>query len=115
MNGFWEWIDEIRQKKGMSWREIERQGGVANGTISRRFKERAQPTVGNCEALAATLHLPSREVLIKAKLIDAALRDLEDATLQQVVEIMKQLSPDARVKVSEYASFLLSQKAEQKS
>ncbi len=113
INKFWEWIDSKRG--GMSWREIERIGGMANGTISRRFKERAAPTLGNCEALATALKLMPREVLIKAGLIDETLRDLEDATLQQVVAIMKQLSPEARAKVAEYASFLLSQKSGQRS
>lgn len=83
---------------------------MANGTISRRFKVQADPTVGNCETLAATLQLLPRYVLIKAGLIDAALADLEDGTLKQVVAAMKQLPPEARIKVSEYASFLLAQR-----
>ena len=67
---FWEWVDKEIARCGSSYYAIEQGAGLGNATVSRPARNRAQPSLTVCKAIAKALDLPEVEVLQEAGLIE---------------------------------------------
>jgi transcriptional regulator with XRE-family HTH domain len=104
LESFWNWAEEERQKRDLSWYAVEREAGVANATVSRRASNMSDPTVTTCEAIAKAFGLSKEYVMRRAGI----LRDLPDE-MEEERELyyrIRDLDREERARVAEYLQFL---------
>ena len=63
---FWEWVDKEVADHGLNYYAIEQQAGLGNATISRPARNRSQPSLTVCKAIAQALQMREVDVLYKA-------------------------------------------------
>ncbi len=88
---FWNWVEEERAKRGMSYREIERAGGVSNGAISNRARQLLPPTANTFQAISDAFNL-SFEV-IKTQASAQSPMSSNDIRRKEVLHLFDQLAP----------------------
>lgn len=102
---FSEWLEQ--QLSLRNWRpaDLARAAGLSNATITRILNgdRRAGPDMAN--AIALGLGLPPDLVFRRAGLLPPQPGPERDPTLQELLEIMRNLSPDERREVVDYALF----------
>ena len=93
---FWEWVDQQLVRHDLNYYRIERESGLANGTISRPARDWSTPSLTVCKALAQAFGVPPDFVLQQAGLlprqphsedVDPEMR----ATLEQLHAIWRRL------------------------
>jgi len=68
---FWTWVDAERESRELSWSKMERDAGLSNAAISRRFRDLLKPTLETCRAIAKAFNLREIDVLKQAGLTDS--------------------------------------------
>jgi len=63
---FWEWVDKEIAEHGLSYYAIEQGAGLGNATISRPARNRSQPSLTVCKAIAQVLQMREVDVLYRA-------------------------------------------------
>jgi len=67
--GFWDWVNEVKNQRRLSFRAIERAAGVSNGAISKRESDGLDPTLDTLQAISTAFDLPLQTVLERAGLL----------------------------------------------
>ncbi len=104
LESFWEWAEQERRRRGLSWRAVEKRGGVGNATVSRRANDMSNPTVTVCEALARAFNLPKEEVFRQAGLLPN-LPD-EESEERELLYRISGLDESGRARVADYVEYL---------
>jgi len=107
---FWQWVEGERQTRALSWRAIERLGGVSNGKISHRAALSLPPTVQSCRAIAVALQIPLDQLLRRAGILPSL---PDTAATQELLVYLELLSPDNRAIVAAVARALAEQQMRQ--
>jgi len=89
-----QWLSEEVDRRGWSYREIARRGGLSSGAISNVMTGNASPGWDLCLGLARALDVAPEEVFRKAGLLPALPPDVEEE--QQVVRILRSLPAGVR-------------------
>ena len=96
MLDFWDWVDQEINARGLSYHGIEKSQGLSNAVISRPARNRSQPTLTVCRAIAGAFDLRDVDVLRRAGLIDPVPYSTEVEEEHAIVQIVRGLSPYAR-------------------
>jgi len=88
------WLSEEVDRRGWSYREIARRGGLSSGAISNVIKGKSSPGWDLCVGLARALDVAPEVVFRKAGLLPALPPDVEEE--QEVVRILRSLPAGAR-------------------
>ena len=91
---FWRWFNEEREKRGLSFRAVEKLGGLSHGAISQREREELPPTYNICVAISRAFRIPLDDVLRKAGLLPPAPDD--DPRLKELIHWFSQLDETAQ-------------------
>lgn len=92
---FWAWVNQVRKNENLSFRAIERAGGLSNGALSARESAMREPTFKNCVAIAKAFYLPVSAVLIKGGLLpeDTKL----DGKTRELLFYYDQMTPEMQI------------------
>lgn len=100
---FGSWLKQEMKKRRLSQRELARLSGVAQGLISEITNQKREPSQKFITAIATALGEPPEKLLRLAGIIPPALGD--NATLQEIMDIARQLPPEAQQELLDYARF----------
>jgi transcriptional regulator with XRE-family HTH domain len=103
-NNFADWLEEEIQKRGWQPSDMAREANTYPATITRILNRMRNPGPDICLAIAKALDMPPEEVFRKAGLLpDLPYGPLEQMTLQELHDLMRNLTPRDRRDVLEYA------------
>lgn len=104
VDSFWEWFDKTRGDTPVL--EVERLSGGPRGRISNSYRKK-QPSALVCQAIARGLSLPEEIVFRAAGLLSNL--PPEDATLRELTDYARALTPEQRQAVLRFARFVKSE------
>jgi len=91
---FWDWVDAEIDRRGLSYYRIEMDAGLSNAAVSRPARNRTQPTLAVCKAIALAFEIAPEDVLRKARLIDPLPPPVREE--EEAIKLLRALSPQAR-------------------
>lgn len=103
--GFVEWLEG--ELAARNWRpaDLARVAGISTGALSSVLTGSRNVGSDMANAIAVGLGLPPDTVFRRAGLLPPQPGPERDPTLQELLEIMRNLSPDERREVTDYALF----------
>lgn len=104
-NGFVQWLDEELAQRNWRQADLARAAGISTGALSHIYSGARSigPDVAN--AIAKGLNLPPDFVFRQAGLLPEIPGPDRDPTLTEIIEVMRNLPPDERREVLDYALF----------
>jgi len=96
-------ISSELEERGWSMRELGRRAGVSHAQISNVVSGNAKPGADFCLAMARAFRLPPEKALRLGGFLPPLPGSEDDAALKELLEVTKQLSPEERQEVLEYA------------
>lgn len=100
---FSEWLNQQIAGSGMTLREFGRRAGVSHATISNILGGQRGPGRNFLNAIAQVLEIPPDTVFRKAGFLPPIPGAEHDPTLGEILEVAKNLNPDDRLEVLDYA------------
>ena len=97
------WVSEEIERRGWSQGELARRSGISRPLISQVLAGDVPPSADFGIKIAHALGEAPEKVLRLAGILPAS---EDDPTLTQIVDIMRNLSPEQRRQVVEFAKFL---------
>lgn len=91
------------EERGWSMRELGRRAGVSHAHISNVVSGSAKPGADFCLAIARAFRLPPERMLRLGGFLPPLLGPETDPALNELLEITRQLSPEGRQEVLNYA------------
>jgi transcriptional regulator with XRE-family HTH domain len=107
MSDFKLWLEQEANVRGWSHNELARQASLAQATVSNVLSGQRAPGCEFCIKIAAALNVSPVVVLIKAGILPPPSDD--DIDLTEIMDAIRQLSPEVRQEVLEYVRFRLQQ------
>lgn len=106
------WVSQELNRRGWSYRELGRQADVSNALVSRTMTGDVSPSADFCIKVAKALKVSPEMLLRLAEILPPAqpATPADDATLQEIMELARNLSPDRRQQVLEYIRFMYQQR-----
>lgn len=98
------WLNDEMNRRGWTNSELHRRSGMANSTISMILGGQKNPGWDFCAAIAKALDRPAEQVFRLAGLLPP-LPAGEDAAFQELIELARNMSPEDRKAVLEFARF----------
>jgi transcriptional regulator with XRE-family HTH domain len=105
------WLNKELKDRGWSNSELARRAGVVPSTVSMVLSGKNEPTWEFCAATAAALDEPPEKVFRLVGLLPPLPGPERDVVIQQLVDSVKNLTPDDREEVLAYAQFRYQRKA----
>jgi transcriptional regulator with XRE-family HTH domain len=102
-NGMAAWLARWIHDNDSSMRKLATRIGTSHTTISDIISGQREPTYEFCVKLATGLKLPKETILKEAGIEDPI---SEDATLQEIIEIARSMTPEQRRDYRKYGLFL---------
>lgn len=102
------YVEEELDSRGWTMRELGRRAHLSHGTISNLLASKSEPTPDTLTAIAQALGEPPEKLFRMAGLLRQPRGD-DEATVQDMIAIMRELTPDERLRVLEFGYFLLRQ------
>lgn len=105
------WLAQELKRRKWSHDKLAQRAGISRSFVTRIISGDARPSVNFCHKVAAALGEPPDKLLRLAGILppgSPASPD-DDATLQELVELARNLPPDARQQVLDYVRFLYQQ------
>lgn len=99
---FGSWLKQEMKKRRLSQRELARLSGIAQGLISEVANQKREPSQKFITAIATALGEPAEKLLRIAGVLQPA---GDNATLQELIDIARQLPPEAQKELLDYARF----------
>jgi transcriptional regulator with XRE-family HTH domain len=99
---FMSWLTNELQQRGWSVRELARRAGVSHGAINNVLNGYSNAGPDLCTAIARAFHMPVETVFRQAGLLPEPTQD-ERGYIREVLEIMRELTPDERYEILSYA------------
>jgi transcriptional regulator with XRE-family HTH domain len=105
------WVTRALQNRGWSYRELARQANISNALVSRTLSGDVLPSADFCIKVAQALEVSPETVLRLAGILPPSplAQPSDDSTLQELLELVRNLSPDRRQQVLEYVRFMYQQ------
>jgi len=104
------WVMEELEERGWSYSELARRAGVSASTISMVISGKRSPGWELCAGIAQAFNLSPLRVFALAGLMVPLPGLDKDATVEQVVQIMRALSPEQREEILALARWRYDQK-----
>ncbi|RME79663.1 MAG: XRE family transcriptional regulator [Chloroflexi bacterium] len=107
------WLAQELQQRGWSHAELARRSGISRPFISQVLSGDAKPSVNFCRKVAAALDESPDKLLRLAGILPPAgpATPEDDATLQELVELARNLPPEQRKEALRYIRYLYQDKA----
>lgn len=109
MENFQAWLLNELDRRGWQPADIARKGRISKGTLSNILSGNRRPGPEVCRAIAKALSEPEEKVFRLAGLL-SPLSASNDATLVEIQDIVKNLSPDQQKEVLRYIRYLYQNK-----
>lgn len=102
-NGFVQWLDEELARRNWRPADLARAAGISTGSLSQIYSgtRNAGPDIAN--AIARGLNLPPDTVFRHAGLLPESPGPAVDSILQELDEILRNMTHDQRRDVADYA------------
>lgn len=97
------WLEKELKERRYSQGQLAESIGVSQPFISRLLKGEKKPSADFCVRLAEVFELTPEHVMRIAGILPPALGD--NATLQELMDIARQLPPEAQQELLDYARF----------
>lgn len=104
MNPLSDWIFDELNQRGWTPAELAKRAGVNTGTLSRVLTGDRNAGPDLCRAIAKALGEPPEKVFRIAGLLPA-LATTEDTALQELMELARNMSPEDRTELLNYARY----------
>ena len=104
-------IRELRKERGLLQKDLAEMLGVTQGTLSNWEKGRHDPD-NNALKFLATLFEVSVDYILNRSEIKTPTFDIEDGQLDEINELLVQLSEDGQKQALSYIKFLLGEEQE---
>lgn len=91
---FWEWAEQEREERDLSWYRVEQRAGLSNAAISKRARELLPPTSTTIQALATVFKLPREFVFQKAGVLPPHI--IGDPETNKIVDYYRALTDSNR-------------------
>ncbi len=108
MASFGSYFKRLRNDRGISLRDLEKEVGISHGTLAQYERGQAVPSVEKGFAIAAYFHLPL-EYFLKG---EAVISDLRDATLREPCHAVDRMNDENREIARDFLSRLVRNRAE---
>lgn len=102
--GLRQWLTEELERRKWSHRELARQTGFSQSFVSKTLAGERNPSVDFCIKIAQTLDETPEKILRLAGILPAA-PAADDSTLQELIELARNLPPEDRQELLKYARF----------
>ena len=99
------WLSHELKQRSWSYRELARRANISNSLISRTLTGDIPPSADFCIKVAQSLS-ESPEKLLRLARILPSLPSSEDATLQELWELARNLPPEHRKEALRYIRYL---------
>ena len=99
------WLSEELNTRGLSQGELARRCNISQSLISRTLSGDISPSADFCIKVAEALGVSPEYLLRLAEILPPESAVSEDATLQELIEVAKNLSPENRQELLDYARF----------
>ena len=103
------WLANEIKTRGWSHRELARRAGLSQTAVSTVLSSQRQPGWEFCEKVARALGETPEHVFRRAGLLPALPAPEDDATLRDLIDYARQLSPEERLMVLEYTQWRFQQ------
>lgn len=98
------WISEELERRHWSHRELARQSGLSNSLVSKTLSGKMNVSITFCYKIAKAFDVPPEKVLRLAGILPTGPASDED-TLQELIELARNLSPEDQKEILEYVRF----------
>ncbi len=102
---FWNWVERTLSEKDLSYRQIERQAGVANATISKRARLRLEPTRTTYRVLSEVLGISARDLMVRAGRIEEVSDLVSDSDFYKIMKALQHMTPKEVTNIARYIEF----------
>lgn len=100
---FVSWVEEEMEGRGWRPADLARAAGITGSALSKILNEYRAPGLDACVGIAGAFDLPPEFVLRKAGLIPELPGPDRDPTFQEIVDVMRNMTPEEREEVLGYA------------
>jgi transcriptional regulator with XRE-family HTH domain len=102
---FWQWVERTLAEKHISYRQVERQAGVANATISKRARLRLEPTKTTYKVLSEVLGISTRDLMVRAGRIEEVSDLVSDSDFYWIMKALQHMTPKEVTNIARYIEF----------
>jgi transcriptional regulator with XRE-family HTH domain len=102
-----DWLYEELERRKWSQRELARQADISQAFVNRVLSGNASPSINFCNQIARALGVAPEQVLRLAGILPPA---SDDSTLQELIELARNLSQEDREELLKYARFRYQQR-----
>lgn len=103
------WISEELERRHWSHRELARQSDLSNSLVSKTLSGKMSVSITFCYKVAQALAESPEKLLRLAGILPPT---SEDATLQELIDLARNLPPDQRKEALRYLRFLYQREKE---
>ncbi|MCB9107634.1 MAG: helix-turn-helix transcriptional regulator [Anaerolineales bacterium] len=107
-NDFNAWVEREINRRGWSHAELGRRASLAQATVSNVIAGKRAPGCEFCIKIAQAFDISPVLVLVKAGMLPPQ-EPNEDTATQELIELIKNLSPETRDEVLQYVRFRFQQ------
>ena len=105
-NGLKAWLVQELKVRQLSQRELARQSGVSQTRISQTLSGDIPLSADFCIKIAQALEISPEYLLRLAEILPPEVTSSEDATTQEITELLKHLTPEQRQETLNYIKYL---------
>ena len=105
MNDFIAWLQKQLDDRGWGYNELGRRSGQSGANVSYVMTRKQRPTFDFCAAIAGPLGEAPEAMFRRAGLLPN-MPPIQDATWRELSDIMRDMTPDERQHVIDYAKWL---------
>lgn len=107
-----DWLSQELNQRGWSHNELARRAGVAQSAVSGTLSGNRKAGTEFCVKVASALDEPPEKLLRLAGILPTS--PLQDSQLQELIDLIKNLSPENRQDVLDYIRFRFQQEKQDK-
>ena len=100
------WLTDELKRLGWSYRELARQANISNALVSRTLSGDMSPSADFCIKVAQALDASPEYLLRLAEILPPETTISEDATTQEITELLKHLAHEQRQEALNYIKYL---------
>lgn len=104
------WLTDELKRLGWSYRELARQANISNALVSRTLSGDMSPSADFCIKIAQALEVSPEYLLRLAEILPPEMNISDDATTQEITELLKHLTPEQRQEALNYIKYLSQQR-----
>lgn len=101
-----DWITGQLEEKGWSQSELAKRSGASRPLVSQVLSGEMSPSADFCIKVAQALDEAPEKLLRLAGILPSAPASEDDATLQELTDLARNLSPEQRRQLLDFAQFL---------